>query len=49
MSRWNAPGLFTKRDRAAAHLDAGAKRVLVSAPCDGADRTVVYGVNQQTP
>ena len=39
-------GLFTKRDRAAAHLDAGAKRVLVSAPCDGADRTVVFGVNQ---
>ncbi len=41
-------GLFTKRDRAAAHLDAGARRVLVSAPCDGADRTVVYGVNQDT-
>ena len=39
-------GLFTKRDKAAAHLDAGAKRVLVSAPCDGADRTVVYGVNE---
>jgi glyceraldehyde 3-phosphate dehydrogenase len=39
-------GLFTKRDRAAAHLEAGATRVLVSAPCDGADRTVVYGVNQ---
>jgi glyceraldehyde 3-phosphate dehydrogenase len=41
-------GLFTKRDRAAAHLEAGATRVLVSAPCDGADRTVVYGVNQDT-
>ena len=41
-------GLFTKRDKAAAHLDAGAKRVLVSAPCDGADRTVVYGVNQDS-
>ena len=39
-------GLFTKRASAAAHLDAGATRVLVSAPCDGADRTVVYGVNQ---
>ena len=38
-------GLFTKRDKAAAHLEAGARRVLVSAPCDGADRTVVYGVN----
>jgi glyceraldehyde 3-phosphate dehydrogenase len=38
-------GLFTKRDAAAKHLQAGAKRVLVSAPCDGADLTVVYGVN----
>ena len=38
-------GLFTKRDKAAAHLEAGAKRVLVSAPADGADQTVVYGVN----
>ncbi|CCG41689.1 type I glyceraldehyde-3-phosphate dehydrogenase [Magnetospirillum molischianum] len=38
-------GLFTKRDKAAAHLEAGAKRVLVSAPADGADLTVVYGVN----
>jgi len=38
-------GLFTKRDKAAAHLTAGAKRVLVSAPADGADLTVVYGVN----
>jgi glyceraldehyde 3-phosphate dehydrogenase len=41
-------GLFTKRDKAAAHLAAGAKRVLVSAPCDGADKTIVYGVNHQT-
>lgn len=38
-------GLFTKRDKAAAHLAAGARKVLVSAPCDGADRTVVHGVN----
>jgi len=38
-------GIFTKRDKAALHLDAGAKRVLVSAPADGADLTVVYGVN----
>ncbi len=38
-------GIFTKRDQAALHLDAGAKRVLVSAPADGADLTVVYGVN----
>ena len=39
-------GLFTTRDKAAAHLEAGARRVLVSAPADGADLTVVYGVNQ---
>ena len=38
-------GRFTKRDYAAKHLTAGAKRVLVSAPADGADLTVVYGVN----
>ncbi|MET0183534.1 MAG: type I glyceraldehyde-3-phosphate dehydrogenase [Caulobacterales bacterium] len=38
-------GIFTARDKAAAHLEAGAKRVIVSAPADGADFTVVYGVN----
>jgi glyceraldehyde 3-phosphate dehydrogenase len=38
-------GIFTARDKAAAHLEAGAKRVVVSAPADGADLTVVYGVN----
>jgi glyceraldehyde 3-phosphate dehydrogenase len=38
-------GIFTKRDAAAQHLDAGAKRVLVSAPADGADITVCYKVN----
>lgn len=38
-------GLFTDRDRAAAHLDNGSRRVLVSAPSKGADRTVVFGVN----
>jgi glyceraldehyde 3-phosphate dehydrogenase len=38
-------GIFTARDKAKLHLDAGAKRVLVSAPSDGADLTVVFGVN----
>jgi glyceraldehyde 3-phosphate dehydrogenase len=38
-------GIFTKREDAAKHLTAGAKRVLVSAPAAGADLTVVYGVN----
>jgi glyceraldehyde 3-phosphate dehydrogenase len=38
-------GIFTSKDKAKAHLDAGAKRVLVSAPCDDADLTVVFGVN----
>jgi glyceraldehyde 3-phosphate dehydrogenase len=38
-------GIFTAKDKAAMHLTAGAKRVLVSAPAEGADFTVVYGVN----
>jgi len=38
-------GIFTKREAAAKHLEAGAKRVLVSAPADGADFTLVLGVN----
>ena len=41
-------GLFTKRDTAKAHLEAGARRVLVSSPCDGADKTIVFGVNHDT-
>ncbi|HET6913509.1 MAG TPA: type I glyceraldehyde-3-phosphate dehydrogenase [Rhodanobacteraceae bacterium] len=38
-------GLFTKRDKAAAHLAAGAKKVIISAPGEGVDGTFVYGVN----
>jgi len=38
-------GLFTKREDAAKHIEAGAKKVLISAPATNADLTVVYGVN----
>ncbi len=38
-------GIFTARDKAAAHLAAGARKVLISAPGENADRTIVYGVN----
>jgi len=40
-------GIFTSKEKASAHLAAGAKRVLISAPADGVDLTVVYGVNHQ--
>ena len=40
-------GIFTSREKASMHLEAGAKRVLVSAPASGVDLTVVYGVNHQ--
>jgi glyceraldehyde 3-phosphate dehydrogenase len=38
-------GLFTERDKAAKHLEAGARKVIISAPAKGADLTIAYGVN----
>ena len=40
-------GIFTSKDKARAHLYAGARRVIISAPADGVDLTVVYGVNHE--
>ena len=40
-------GIFTTKEKASAHLTAGAKKVIVSAPADGADYTIVYGVNDK--
>lgn len=41
-------GFFTDRDKAADHLAAGAKKVIISAPAKGVDATIVYGVNDET-
>lgn len=41
-------GIFTKREKAAMHLTAGAKKVLISAPGENADKTIVYGVNHDS-
>src|SRR5262249_19142464 len=40
-------GLFTERDQAAKHIQAGAKKVIISAPAKGADLTICYGVNDK--
>lgn len=45
---FDCTGKYTKRETAIDHLTAGAKRVVISAPCDGADRTVVWGVNESS-
>src|ERR1051325_9484189 len=41
-------GIFTSKEKASAHLTAGAKRVLISAPAENADATIVFGVNHET-
>ena len=41
-------GIFTHRDKASAHIEAGAKKVLISAPGTNVDNTIVYGVNHKT-
>lgn len=45
---YECTGLFTKRDKAALHLAAGAKKVIISAPGENVDATIVYGVNHQS-
>ncbi|NIR61990.1 MAG: type I glyceraldehyde-3-phosphate dehydrogenase [Gammaproteobacteria bacterium] len=41
-------GIFVDKDKASAHLEAGAKKVIISAPAKGVDATIVYGVNHET-
>ena len=44
---FESTGRFTERDKAAAHLAAGAKKVIITAPAKGEDITIVYGVNHE--
>ena len=41
-------GIFTSKEKCLPHLENGSKRVLISAPCEGADKTIVFGVNHDT-
>ncbi len=45
---YECTGLFTQRSTAAAHLEAGARKVIISAPASDADATIVYGINHQS-
>lgn len=45
---YECTGIFADKDKASAHLDAGAKKVLISAPASGVSKTIVYGVNHET-
>ncbi len=45
---FDCTGKYTKKETALAHIQAGAKKVIISAPCDGADKTIVWGVNEKS-